>query len=135
MAISPHFRLTSPEAANLLDGLVSVGLSQIRKQGIGKGQFPILRGIQEGRVRYRRSDPNEHWQSWGELYSQLTETGRAEGDCEDLSAAVVAELLNNGIKARTYVYQAHKRLYHVVVWTQRWGLIDPSRSAGMEGNG
>lgn len=134
-AISPHFQLGTAEAANLLDGLVSVGLSQIDKSGIGKGRYPILEGIQRGTVRYRRADPREHWQSWGELIAQLRERGRASGDCEDLASAVVAELLHNGIEARTYVYQSGSKLYHVVVKTQRWGLLDPSRAAGMEGNG
>ena len=60
---------------------------------------------------------------------------RAYGDCEDLASAVVAELVYNGIPARTYVYRSGGKLYHVVVKTDRWGLLDPSRAAGMEGNG
>jgi hypothetical protein len=57
------------------------------------------------------------------------------GDCEDLSSAVAAELTYNGIPARTYVYKSGGKLYHVVVKTDRWGLLDPSRAAGMDGNG
>ena len=133
--ISPRFELTSPEAANLLDGLVSVNLSQMNGQGLPKGQYPIVRAIQTGRLRYRRLDADEHWQTWRELMQQLAQGGTSYGDCEDLSAAVAAELLRNGEKARTYVYRSSPRLYHVVVKTQRWGLLDPSRAAGMEGNG
>ncbi len=136
MAISPHIRLKTHEAANLLDGLVSVGLGQIaRSSHSARGSFPIIRAIQTGRLRYRRADPREHWKSWRELMQELQRRGRATGDCEDLSAAVAAELLYNGIAARTYVYRSGGKLYHVVVHTKRWGLLDPSRSAGMEGNG
>jgi hypothetical protein len=131
--ISPRFKLGTEEAANLLDGLVSVGISQIHKAKIPKGVYPILSGVQSGRVRYERYDPDEHWQSWRELRQQLERSGRARGDCEDLSAAIVAELTVNGIEARTYTYNSAPGLYHVVVWTRRWGLLDPSRAAGMEG--
>jgi len=61
--------------------------------------------------------------------------GIGYGDCEDLASAVVAELTRSGIPARTYVYQSAAKLYHVVVKTDRWGLVDPSRAAGMDGNG
>ena len=137
LGVHPYFNLEAHEAANLLDGLVSVNLSQISKAGgfAGRPSFPILTGIQEGRVRYRRQDPREHWQSWRELKEQLDRKGKAFGDCEDLSSAVAAELLSSGISARTYVYNSAPKLYHVVVKTDRWGLLDPSRAAGMEGNG
>ena len=137
LGVHPYFDLEADEAANLLDGLVSVNLSQISKAGgfAGHPVFPVLSGIQRGVVRYRRYDPREHWQSWRELNDQIQKNGRAHGDCEDLSAAVAAELLASGISARTYVYKSGPKLYHVVVKTDRWGLLDPSRAAGMEGNG
>jgi hypothetical protein len=132
--ISPTFRLQTNEAAHLLQGLVAVDLSQIKGEfdrlgARGKGQFPVLQGIQKGTIRYKRYDPREHWKTWREIVMSGT------GDCEDLSAAVVAELRYNGVPARTYVYQSAPKLYHVVVSTERWGLMDPSRAAGMEGNG
>ena len=136
MAISPYIRLETHEAANMLDGLVSVGLSQIAKSKYNpQGNYPIIRAIQKGTLRYRRADPNEHWKSWGEMIRELHTGGGATGDCEDLSSAVAAELLHNGIPARTYVYRSGGKLFHVVVKTKRWGLLDPSRAAGMEGNG
>ena len=137
LGVHPYFNLNADEAANLLDGLVSVNLSQIDKAGgfSGAPRFPILAGIQQGRVRYRRADPREHWQSWRELNEQMQRGGKAYADCEDLSSAVAAELLAAGQTARTYVYKSGPRLYHVVVKTDRWGLLDPSRAAGMEGNG
>ncbi len=137
LGVHPYFNLNADEAANLLDGLVSVNLRQIDKAGgfSGSPRFPILTGIQQGRVRYRRADPREHWQSWRELVEQMQRGGTAYADCEDLSSAVAAELLAAGQTARTYVYKSGPRLYHVVVKTDRWGLLDPSRAAGMEGNG
>lgn len=135
MAVSPYFSLTPDEAANLLDGLVSVGLAQLSRASVPKGQYPVIEGIQAGRIRYRRRDPREHWQSWREVTQSMFGGEIAYGDCEDLSAAVAAELGYNGIPARTYVYKSGPKLYHVVVKTDRWGLIDPSRDAGMEGNG
>ena len=135
MPISPSFKLRTDDAANLLDGLVSVGLAQIDRAKLPKGRYPVIEAIQSGRLRYRRADPNEHWQTWQELTQPILSGGRAFGDCEDLSAAVAAELTYNGIPARTYVYKSGGKLYHVVVKTKRWGLLDPSRAAGMGGNG
>lgn len=138
--ISPTFKLETEEAAHLLQGLVAVNLSQLQKRFAGVGaegpaRFPVLTGIQKGTVRYKRFDPNEHWKTWREIVGELERTGIGTGDCEDLSSAVAAEFKFNGIPARTYVYQSGPKLYHVVVKTPSWGLLDPSRAAGMEGNG
>ncbi len=134
--IHPYLSVDTRDAANLLDGIVSANLGQMRRSSVGaSSSFPILRGIQNGTVRYKRADRNEHWQTWGELMEQLQGSGKAEGDCEDLASAVAAELLFAGIPARTYVYKSGPSLYHVVVKTDRWGFLDPSRAAGMEGNG
>ena len=127
--VRPTLHVATRDAANLLDGVVSVNLGQMRRARIDPNALPILRGIQTGTVRYRRLDPQETWKTW----DQLLQSRR--GDCEDLSAAVAAELLYAGIPARTYVYQSGPKLYHVVVWTRRWGVLDPSRAAGMGGNG
>lgn len=135
MPVTPFIRVATPDAANLLDGIVSANLGQMRRRKADPKAMPILRGIQSGRVRYKRSDPREHWQTWDELMLQLQDGGTARGDCEDLSSAVAAELLFAGEEARTYVYQSAPHLYHVVVQTKRWGLLDPSRAAGMGGNG
>jgi hypothetical protein len=140
-AISPLFRVDTREAAGLLFGLQianerAIGRVRARLQvGDARPTLPILEGILRGTVRYRRSDPREHWQTWRELNQQLQARGVAFGDCEDLASAVAAELQIAGEPARTYVYQSGPKLYHVVVATKRWGLLDPSRAAGMEGNG
>ena len=133
--VHPYISVGTADAANLLDGIVSAGLGQMRRAKASPKAMPILRGIQQGTVRYVRRDPREHWQTWSELNQQLARTGKAGGDCEDLASAVAAELLYAGEKARTYVYQSGPKLYHVVVHTDRWGLLDPSRAAGMGGNG
>lgn len=139
--IRPRIDVTPAEAANLLEGLVRVDEHQIRTQtgrqpGYGASSpFPILTGIQRGTVRYEVLDPFEEWKTWGRLVSELETRGTATGDCEDLSSAVAAELRFAGIPARTYVYKSGPKLYHVVVQTDRWGTLDPSRSAGMEGDG
>jgi len=134
-AISPYFRLGTADAANLLDGLVSVDLGQLERRGVPPGSFLLIKAIQDGRVRYRRRDPREHWKTWDELMAPVFSGGTGFGDCEDLASGVAAELSRSGIKARTYVYQSGPKLYHVVVKTDRWNLLDPSRDAGMQGNG
>ena len=133
-AVSPKLRLTTDEASSLLSGLVQANLSTMRKTA-KKGDMPILNGIRTGKVRSERLDPDEHWQTWRELKAQISKNGVAKGDCEDLSSAIAAELIFNGVPARTYVYKSGPKLYHVVIKTEPWGLLDPSRAAGMEGNG
>ena len=133
--MNPMFSISGVEAVQLLHGLVRVDLHQIKRAKLAKGKYPIIRAIQNKTLRYRRADPQEHWKTWRELMSELKTNGKAYADCEDLASAVVAELNYNGIKARNYVYKSGRRLYHVVVKTERWGFIDPSRAAGMETNG
>lgn len=133
--VRPSIRVATPDAANLLDGIFSVNLGQMRRSGASPHGMPILRGIQTGRVKYNRRDPEEEWQTWDQLVKQFEGGGTAEGDCEDLSAAVAAEMTFAGEPARTYVYKSGPTLYHVVVKSRRWGVMDPSRAAGMRGNG
>lgn len=133
-AITPKLRLTTTEASSMLSGLVQANLSTMTAQA-KPGDMPVLNGIREGRVRYDRADPGEHWQTWRELKAQIDAGKIAKGDCEDLASAVTAELIFNGVPARVYVYKSGPRLYHVVTKTAKWGLLDPSRAAGMGGNG
>ena len=134
-AVRPKLLLDTEEAAAMLPGLVQANVSTMTRMNWPKGNMPVLNGIHDGRVRYHRYDPEEHWQTWRELVTQIDKRGKARGDCEDLSTAVAAELVYNGVPARPYVYKSGERLYHVVVMTNPWGLLDPSRAAGMEGNG
>jgi hypothetical protein len=135
--MNPTFKISSRDASHLLEGLVRVNQAQ-HKRHIKKGgdPFAIIKAIQSGKLRYKKADPKEHWQSYEELLEiSQDKMGRIKkdgADCEDLSAAVVAELRNAGIPARTYVYKARPGLYHVIVKTEKWGFMDPSISAGMK---
>jgi hypothetical protein len=140
-SVRPKIEVSADEAAALLSGLVNVNMKQLSKAApsfagtLFRGYFPVLTGIQTGRVRYERFDPDEEWKTWDRLVGEMSSSGVARGDCEDLSSAVAAELRFAGIPARTYVYKSGPTLYHVVVKTDRWGVMDPSRAAGMEGDG
>ena len=137
--MNPTFNISTRDATHLLEGLVKVNQAQIqrrKKKGTYK-PFTILRSIQNGRLKYKKADPTEHWKSFEELHSSISNdkmSGTVKGgaDCEDLSAAVVAEFREEGIPARTYVYFARPGLYHVIVETKKWGLLDPSITAGMK---
>lgn len=140
--MNPKFDITPIDAANLLQGLVAVNQAQVKEHiKDGGDPFAILKAIQEGKLRYKRSDPDEHWLTHRELLeiiqspkNKIGATGksvRVGADCEDLSAAVAAELREAGIEARTYVYKARPGLFHVIVRTKKWGDLDPSVSAGM----
>ena len=140
--MDPKFNISSTDASHLLQGLVAVNRAQIRRakaKGM-KENFPIIRAIQEGRLKYKRLDKGEHWQTWDEMMKKANSPKFAGivaygADCEDFSSAVTAELLEAGIPARTYVYKSKPKLFHVVVLTDKWGFLDPSRDAGMKGNG
>jgi hypothetical protein len=140
--MDPKFNISSIDASHLLTGLVAVNRAQI-KRAKAKGMtepFPIIKAIQAGKLRYKRQDKEEHWQTWDEMMKNINTpkfAGTIEygADCEDLSSAVAAELLEAGIPARTYVYKSRPKLFHVVVLTNKWGFLDPSRDAGMSGNG
>lgn len=130
--MNPKFKLNSTDASYLLEGLVRVNQAQ-HKRYTKKGEdpFAIIKAIQTGKIRYKRSDPEEHWITYKEML-EGSKKGTFGADCEDLSAAVVAELRNAGIDARTYVFKARPGLFHVIVKTERWGFLDPSVSAGMK---
>ena len=140
--MDPKFNISSTDASHLLQGLVAVNRAQIKRakaKGL-KEPFPIIKAIQQGRLKYKRADKGEHWQTWEEMMKNVSNpkfagTIQHGADCEDLSSAVAAELLEAGIPARTYVYKAKPKLFHVVVKTSHWGFLDPSVDAGMKGNG
>tara|TARA_R110000824_G_scaffold15745_16_gene66096 strand:+ start:2365 stop:2754 length:390 start_codon:yes stop_codon:yes gene_type:complete len=123
MDLSPH------QAAGVLAGLVQTNLMQIVEAGQA-GAFPVIHGLRGGQIKYVKADPQEQWQSWEAVLANGT------GDCEDLAAAVAAELVAAGVPSRPVAFQAREGLWHVVVEVLgipavRW--IDPSREGGMEG--
>lgn len=122
-------RLLLPEAAWMLQGLYLVNLEQL-----AGGQPGISEALQRGRVRYIRSDPDERWQSIRDLWVN------GGGDCEDLAAAVAAELTHawrasggaEGARARPVIYRVRPGLAHAVVELVDTGeLLDPSLTGGM----
>lgn len=127
--VRPTFgRLTLEEAALLLQGLLFVDVHQLLT-----GEEPISKALVEGRLKYIRRDPDEHFRSIREIWQH------GGGDCEDLATAVAAEAcvvedqlpdLFSGA-ARPYLYRVRPGLSHIVSQLRSGQLLDPSRTGGM----
>lgn len=123
-----RLRVNAREAAQLLMGLVNVNLEQLRQADAAGVPLPsLINAINAGAVVYRRADPLEHWKTYAETLAD------GWGDCEDLASGCVAELIHKGISSIPWVYRSNPATgtYHVILWSAPWGLLDPSRSAGM----
>lgn len=126
--------LSMGEALALLQGYTAALEVEIRAARKAGDTRSVMTGIRCGAIEYDRADPDEAWQGWAETLD------KGGGDCEDLAAAVAAELRVDGIpegasrgtvvRARPVVYRVRPGLLHVVV-DSPWGIIDPSRLAGM----
>lgn len=122
-----EFGFTPEQAAEVVEGLQAVDQLQMGRQRIS-GQDTVTSRILGGSIRYKRADPDEHWQTWRELALS------GQGDCEDLAAAYAADLIIKGWDkgAKPLVYRVHPSLYHVIVWSPGYNcFFDPSRMAGM----
>jgi hypothetical protein len=110
--IHPYFDLSGSDARGLLYGLMEVDKIQLRENP----SMPSMRQlVQDGRVKYRRADPEEHWQSYKELVDQVEANGVAYGDCEDLASAIAAEdQVRYGVLSLPYAYTPREGLFHVV---------------------
>lgn len=143
--LRPTLVLTGDDAAAMLSGLIDVNVQQMRRAG---PSAPSVEGmIKAGQLVYEPSDPDEHWKTYDELRQEVAAFGFADADCEDLSAALAAELrLKGDPSARVVVYKVPRsNIAHVVVASRRfgtpgppgWGLgpgwryMDPSVAAGM----
>ena len=113
----------------MLQGLYLTDLAQLRA-----GYPGILRALRPGtgvsgpgsrRLRYIRRDNREHWKNLREIWH----TGG--GDCEDLAAAVAAEITLLGAPARPVVRRVRAGLAHAVVELHDGTLLDPSILGGM----
>ena len=149
--ISPYFNLSGSDARGLLYGLMETDKIQLRENP----HLPSMRQlVQDGRVRYKRADPQEHWQSYKEIVEQTKFGGTGYADCEDLASAIAAEdQVRYGVKSIPYAYAPREGLFHVVTavpadqfggiprqhWPDAKGappiagyvLQDPSAAAGM----
>lgn len=134
MSVTPTLgRLTLAEAAWMLQGLYLADLEQLRNgaRGILSALPPVMHGSRERRlIRYVRRDENERWQTIRDLWAN------GGGDCEDLAAAVAAELTFKGTPARPVIRRVRPGLAHAVVQIIATGqILDPSKLAGMGSQG
>lgn len=101
----------------ILQGLVALNLEEMR----GRRYPPLL---SSGIVYRREPKGSELWRSLSILHAA------GYGDCEDLAAALGAELLVQGVEAQAIVRPARtERGYHAVVNVRQGGRIievDPS---------
>lgn len=112
----------------LLEALVQTNRAELRTSRINGSKIPPL---YKSGVRYLGEEGTENWKDAITVYKD------GFGDCEDLAAWRVAELRNNGKKARPYIrYKVNPEtgmyIYHVMV-LRHDGLEDPSRVLGMNG--
>ncbi len=114
--------ISIPEAEALLHGLVHLDVLQLRS-----GVPPISSALKSGRLRYIRSDPDEHWLNIREIWE------KGGGDCEDLAAAIAAELIAVfGRRARVVLKRMGPGLVHALTEDMQSGqLLDPSITGGM----
>lgn len=118
--------LSRPESEKsllwLLESLVEIDRIELRR-------FKLPPLYKSG-IRYVREPPGrEVWKDAIRLQQELI------GDCEDLACRRVAELRNNGKKARPYIryrMDQGRYIYHVMVQRKGGALEDPSRILGME---
>lgn len=133
MAIHPYFSMAGDEAKGLLFGLLESNKIQLRKY---PGMPSIRQLVQEGRIRYERADPQEHWQTYKELVDQVEEYGVAKADCEDLATAIAAEdQVKYGVQSVPFAYSPKPGLFHVVTAVPReaFGRIPSGRWPGALG--
>lgn len=122
MRIALHLPRFSSRAVNTaLEALVEANVEQMQDEG-------FVRSVLDGSVRYRREPiGREDWRTRERVLLD------GYGDCEDLSAALAAELRAQGVPAYAVVRPSRGgRGYHAVVRVRgRRGELDPSRWLGM----
>lgn len=125
MPVHPRFTANSnAELEGLVFGLAAQSYAQMSER---RGDIPDL---YSGAIRYQREPlRREHWQSARETVQ------RGVGDCEDLSAYLIAQYRARGVLAFPIVEQVNPSLRHVLVRVQRpdgsWQTEDPSKRLGM----
>lgn len=156
-----QIRITPEEAPWLLRALYCRDRKEVAVDAAhGRDPFAVLHGLQAGTITYDQRDPREHWKSRQEVLedrkgdcedlatsvaAELNEAlyrpgfgaafagmpaplpGPLPGPKIDLHTAWGGA----GDEAVVAVYEPRAGLYHVLVWTPTWGLIDPSVAGGM----
>lgn len=143
MPVQPLLRVGTESAPYLLRGVMEANVAQMRRAAAHGAYWSPQDAIKAGRLRYSPDDPEEHWQFYAELGSKIAKKGVALADCEDLAALVAAELRylaeighpGGDPEARPVIYRVKPGLVHVIVWSPRFGYLDPSVNAGMGGDG
>lgn len=123
MRVELHIGGSTSSLTSALEALVREGVEELRA-GVGAQQ-----SILDGTVRYRREPRgSEQWRTRGRVLLE------GYGDCEDLAAALAAELRVAGHPARAIVRRARGAPgYHAVV-RLRGRELDPSAWLGMGGS-
>src|SRR5262249_54212854 len=127
--------LTKEGAERMLFGLMLVDVDELTALGPRRPSLAtLIRRGRDGGVKYSRIDPDDHWQTVGEMLEQLRQYPYIEGDCEDLGAWLAAELRVSGTdpNAHPVIRRTGPHMLHVQVWSPRYGqIIDPAALAGM----
>ena len=153
--------VTPEEAPWLLKALYCRDRKEVAADAAtGKNPFAVLHGLQTGSIKYIQRDPNEHWKSRNEILEDgggdcedLATAVTAElnealyrpgfgasfaGQPPPLPGPLPGpknELHNawggTGDEATVAIYKPRRGLYHVLINTPTWGLIDPSVAGGM----
>lgn len=86
--------------------------------------------VYSGLIRYQRENSRGHAEDWKSADRLIRDRN---GDCEDLAAARVGELIASGIDpdARPVVYRPRPGLMHVIVSRGDGSYEDPSAALGM----
>lgn len=128
-----------PTLAAMLNALVRINVEQMTRAARAGHPFPPL---YESGVRYEREAEREgapdrlgrlpRLEEWRDAAAVLE---HGAGDCEDLAAYRVAELVAQGVEARIQIIKRPQRpgargLLHILA-AAPWGVEDPSRALGM----
>lgn len=155
-----QIRITTEEAPWLLRALYCRDRKEVAQDAaFGRDPFAVTHGLQNGTIKYMQRDPQERWKSRQEVLedgggdcedlatavtAELNEAlyrpgfgvvfagqpaplpGPLPGPKHDLHDAWAP-----GGEATVAIYKPRQGLFHVLVWTPTWGLVDPSVAGGM----
>jgi hypothetical protein len=116
---------TVPNNTTALQGALC-GLVRVNQEIIKRKKFkPLYKsGVRYVREERMAGEP-ERWLNIEELHA------KRKGDCEEITAARVAELRALGIDAQPYVKRTGPKKFHALVLMPSGKFEDPSRKLGM----